>query len=76
MVCQKFIPTLDQLSARRLFNLPEHVPLLINVGRLSASKNQSLLINVVEKLATVHLAVVGEGELREELLTQWSPLRT
>lgn len=58
------ISDFDQCTARRLFSLPEDVPLLVSVGRLAAQKNHAHLFDVLERLPKTHLAIVGEGELR------------
>ncbi len=58
----------QQICAR--FGLPQNVPLLINVGRLAQQKNQAVLLEVLRRLPTVHLLLVGEGELREALHQQ------
>jgi glycosyltransferase involved in cell wall biosynthesis len=58
------ISDFDQRTARRLFSLPEDVPLLVSVGRLAAQKNHAHLFDVLERLPKIHLAIVGEGELR------------
>lgn len=59
--------SLDWRAARHQFSLPEDVPLLVHMGRLTKSKNQSHLFDVLERLPAVHLAILGEGELRSEL---------
>lgn len=48
-------------EARRRFNLPPSRPLLLNVGRLMAQKNQELLIRVLQSLPEVDLVLVGGG---------------
>jgi len=60
-------PELSQANARRRFGLPVDCPLVVNVGRLAAQKNQRLLIHILEHLPEVRLAVAGEGELRSFL---------
>lgn len=46
-------------------------PVIINVGRLSKGKNQSLLIKMLpeikEKVSNIQLVVLGNGELEQEL---------
>ena len=60
-------PKLSQANARCRFGLPVDCPLIVNVGRLAAQKNQRLLIHILERLPGVRLAVAGEGELRSFL---------
>ncbi len=52
---------------RALFGMPCDHPLIVNVGRLADQKQQGLLLRVLVELRDVHLALVGEGELRERL---------
>lgn len=59
--------TLDRVNARRRFDLPLEGPLIVNVGRLAAQKNQSLLIKLLKHLPGVQLAIAGDGELRKAL---------
>lgn len=49
------------------WNLPEKVPLLINIGRFSHQKNHYTLIRALEKIPEVHLLLIGDGDLRSEL---------
>ncbi|OPZ73634.1 MAG: Alpha-D-kanosaminyltransferase [Firmicutes bacterium ADurb.Bin456] len=59
--------TLNKELARRKFGLPPKCPLLVNVGRLAAQKNQMLLIRLLKHWPELHLAIAGEGELRDGL---------
>src|SRR5215831_9496347 len=54
-------PTRPRADTRRRFGLPVARPLLLNVGRLVAQKNQEVLIRALPRLGDVHLAVVGSG---------------
>jgi glycosyltransferase involved in cell wall biosynthesis len=54
-------------EARASFNLPQEVLLIINVARLAHQKNQVLLIKILSILPNVHLAIAGDGELKEFL---------
>jgi len=58
---------LDKTSARQQLGLPLDGPLIIAVGRLENQKNHSFLINVVAKIKDLHVAIAGEGTLRQEL---------
>jgi glycosyltransferase involved in cell wall biosynthesis len=51
------------------FGIPPSSPLLVNVGRLNKVKNQSLLIETLTFLPEAHLVIVGDGELRKDLLS-------
>jgi glycosyltransferase involved in cell wall biosynthesis len=54
-------PTRHREEARRRFNLPLPQPLLLNVGRLMAQKNQELLIRALPNLPRAHLVLAGGG---------------
>jgi glycosyltransferase involved in cell wall biosynthesis len=59
--------TLDKENARRRFGLPLKAPLIVNVGRLAAQKNQHMLLKLLTHIPRVQLAIAGEGELRSTL---------
>ena len=63
------ISQLDKASARKKFNLDNigDNKLLVHVGRLHPQKNQQLLIRIVAELQGYHLAIAGDGELRDDL---------
>ena len=48
-------------DARRRFDLPVAKPLLLNVGRLAAQKNQDVLIRALACLPQAHLVLAGAG---------------
>ena len=52
---------------RSRIGIPENVPLIGILGRLVDVKNHLMAFRVVERLAGVHLAVIGDGVLRAEL---------
>jgi glycosyltransferase involved in cell wall biosynthesis len=54
-------------NARRQFGLPVEGPLIVNVGRLAAQKNQYMLLKLLKRLPHLQLAIAGEGELRSVL---------
>jgi glycosyltransferase involved in cell wall biosynthesis len=58
-------PSMPRHVTRNRWNIPLEVPLLVNVGRFSHQKNQEFLIRLIEKDKTLHLLLVGDGELRE-----------
>lgn len=58
---------LNSMQAREKFNLPLQGPVIVTIGRLSKQKNQVLLLDVLPRLPKVHLAIAGDGELRQSL---------
>lgn len=58
-------------ECRAQFNLPPDVKLIGTVGRMVPQKNHKLLIEALslvrQTVPDVHLAIVGEGELRDSL---------
>src|SRR5690606_21194378 len=61
-------------AGRRRLGVPDHVPLLVYVGRLSLEKNLPLMLEAFRLTAAarpqVHLAMVGDGPLRAHLQAQ------
>jgi len=62
--------SLSRTAARTKFALPTDGPVIVNIGRLSEQKNQSFLLRVLERLPEAHLAIAGDGELRDALRTE------
>ena len=60
-------PTAPREATRTQWNIPLDATLLVNVGRLSQQKNQEFLIRLLDKDTSLHLLLVGDGELRESL---------
>jgi glycosyltransferase involved in cell wall biosynthesis len=60
-------PTASREVTRKRWNIPLQAPLLVNVGRFSLQKNQEFLIRLLQMDATLHLLLVGDGELRNSL---------
>jgi glycosyltransferase involved in cell wall biosynthesis len=54
-------PTRNRDQTRRRFDLPLSKPILLNVGRLTAQKNQDLLIRALTCLPQAHLVLAGAG---------------
>lgn len=52
---------------RRRLNLAPHVPLVGIIGRLVPIKDHLTMFQAIARLPHVHLAVVGDGELRASL---------
>src|SRR5208282_4068620 len=54
-------PTRSREAVRRHFDLPLSQPMLLNVGRLAAQKNQDVLIRALACLPQAHLVLAGAG---------------
>lgn len=54
-------------ALRSLLRIPEDAPLVGVLGRLAPIKNHRALIAACVSLPGVHLAILGDGELRSEL---------
>ncbi len=55
------VPQENREATRRRFGLPQAQPLLLNVGRVTAQKNQDVLIRALACLPQAHLAIAGAG---------------
>jgi L-malate glycosyltransferase len=60
-------PKRTKKAAREHFGLPKDARLIGTLGRLAPEKNQSFLLDVLADLPGVHLALAGDGELREQI---------
>jgi glycosyltransferase involved in cell wall biosynthesis len=60
-------PTRSRAAARRHFDLPLSGPIVLNVGRLAAQKNQDVLIRALTCLAGAQLVLAGDGARHDEL---------
>ncbi|SMD72728.1 Putative glycosyltransferase EpsF [Bacillus mobilis] len=60
-------PTLGSDEIKSQLGIEKETPVIINVGRLAEQKNQKYLIDLIAKMDGVHLLIVGDGELKEEL---------
>src|SRR6202043_979573 len=54
-------PARNREETRRHFDLPLAAPILLNVGRLTAQKNQDVLIRALACLPRAHLVLAGAG---------------
>jgi glycosyltransferase involved in cell wall biosynthesis len=54
-------PQENREATRRRFGLPQAQPLLLNVGRVAAQKNQDVLIRALACEPQAHLAIAGAG---------------
>ena len=66
---------LTREAARSLLGLPLNVPLVGNIGRLAAQKNQTFLLDIMPLLPEVHLAIAGSGELEPDLRRKTADLQ-
>jgi glycosyltransferase involved in cell wall biosynthesis len=55
------VPIQSRDQTRRRFDLPLSQPVLLNVGRLAAQKNQDVLIRALTCLPQAHLVLAGAG---------------
>jgi glycosyltransferase involved in cell wall biosynthesis len=59
------------VAARRALNLPEGVPVVVTVGRLTAIKRHTLFLDVFKQVVDRHpdavALIAGDGELRADL---------
>lgn len=55
------VSTRSRDEIRRHFGLPLTQPILLNVGRLVAQKNQGVLIRVLANVPDAHLVMAGDG---------------
>lgn len=60
-------PTLSGDVVKSQLGIEKENPVIINVGRLAEQKNQKYLIDLIAEMEGVHLLIVGDGELREDL---------
>jgi glycosyltransferase involved in cell wall biosynthesis len=60
-------PERDKSAARVEFSLPVSCFLIGTVGVLNEQKNHEFLVDLMLRLPRVHLAIVGDGALRDEL---------
>ena len=54
-------PKANRDTTRRRFGLPLSQPILLNIGRLTAQKNQDVLIRALACLPQAHLVLAGAG---------------
>lgn len=62
------LPSHGRAHTRQHFGLPPDRPLLLNVGRLVAQKNQQVLVRALAQVPHAHLAIAGDGPDRDALL--------
>lgn len=72
---QKRHSSLSKAEARNAFGLNPKGNLLIACGRLSPQKNHQFLLGIISEMKDVHLAILGDGELRADLVSEAERLR-
>ncbi len=65
---------MTKAEARAHFGLPADAFLVGNIGRLAEQKNQAFLVELLGRLPDLHVAILGEGHLRESLTAQATTL--
>ena len=60
----------ERAELRRKFNLPSDRPLVVAVGRLAGQKNHRVLVEAMQSLPRIVLAIAGDGPLRDQLRSQ------
>jgi glycosyltransferase involved in cell wall biosynthesis len=65
---------LEPAAARRRLGLPQTMPLIGALGRLTPQKNPGMLLDVLAGLPAAGLALAGDGELADVLRQQASQL--
>lgn len=66
--------SLNQAEAREKFGLPQDGVIVLSVGRLSAQKNHEFMLGVMSKIKDLCYVVLGDGELRSDLLAKVNEL--
>ena len=51
----------DRVATRGIFSLPLDAPIILNVGRMTAQKNQSVLIDALPQIRDAVLVIAGQG---------------
>ena len=68
----------DRATKRRDFNIPDDVPLIGTVGRLTEQKGHSFLLAavplVLNEIPQAHFLIIGDGELSDNLRYQTQTL--
>lgn len=64
------LPAPNNTNWRHRLGIPANTPLLVSSGRLAAQKNHATAIAALALLPNAHLAIAGDGELRDTLVAQ------
>jgi glycosyltransferase involved in cell wall biosynthesis len=59
-------PTLPRTAMLERFGIPDDRRILLNIGRLTAQKNQNVLIRALAHVPSARLLIAGGGSLRSE----------
>lgn len=68
------LPAPADIAWRTRLGIAATAPLLVASGRLAAQKNHATAISALPLLPRAHLAIAGDGELRQSLLAQAAQL--
>ena len=69
----RFQPLADKAAARRHFGLPEDGPLVVGLSRLVQRKGFDVLIDAVDRMPGVHVAIGGTGRDADRLAKKAGP---
>ncbi|MFK4810326.1 glycosyltransferase family 4 protein [Devosia sp. ZW T5_3] len=64
------LPAPNNTNWRHRLGIPANTPLLVSSGRLAAQKNHATAIAALPLMPGAHLAIAGDGELRDTLVAQ------
>ena len=64
------LPAPNNTNWRHRLGIPANTPLLVSSGRLAPQKNHVTAVAALPLLPGAHLAIAGEGELRDALVAQ------
>ncbi|WP_280177040.1 glycosyltransferase family 4 protein [Rhizobium sp. RU20A] len=64
---QSRVSPLSKAESRQTFGLSDTIKLMVCCGRLSQQKNHVFLLQILAELPDVHLAILGDGELRQTI---------
>jgi glycosyltransferase involved in cell wall biosynthesis len=71
----RFRPAPPSPELRQTFRLPEHIPLVLFVGRLFGEKRINVLIDAISRIpCDIHLAIAGTGPEADTLQSQVTAL--
>ena len=64
------LPAPNNTNWRHRLGIPVNTPLLVSSGRLAPQKNHATAVAALPLLPNAHLAIAGDGELRDALVAQ------
>lgn len=75
---QKYLSIRKDDNLRKKFSIPENAFIIGHVGRFETPKNHSFLIDIFckshKKNSNIHLVLVGDGSLKEEIINKVNSL--